>query len=71
MHSVAGGTRCWPGRRGCLRLTEYLLHWLLLWNSMVATFPDAPQQEVNQGQHDEKKQQKDMPNPQVSHSGLA
>jgi hypothetical protein len=62
MHSVAGGTRCWPGR-GCLRLTEYLLHWLLLWNSMVATFPDAPQQEVNQGQHDEKKQQKDIPNP--------
>jgi hypothetical protein len=32
MHSVAGGTRCWPGRRGCLRLTDHLLHRLLLWN---------------------------------------
>ena len=38
---------------------------------MMTTFPDAPQQEVNQGQHDEKKQQKDIPNPQVFHSGLA
>jgi hypothetical protein len=38
---------------------------------MITTFPDAPQQKVNQGQHDEKKQQKDIPNPQVSHSGLA
>jgi len=37
---------------------------------MVATFPDALQQEVNQGRHDEKKQQKDLPNPQVLHSGL-
>jgi hypothetical protein len=50
-------------------MTEHLLHWLLLWNSMITPFPDAPQQEVNQRQHDEKKQQKDWS--QVSHSGLA
>jgi hypothetical protein len=37
---------------------------------MITTFPDALQQEDNQGRHDEKKQQKDLPNPQVLHSGL-
>ena len=55
MHLVAGGTRCCPGQ-GCLRLIKHLLHRLLLWNWMMTTFPDAPQQEVNQGQHDQKKQ---------------
>src|SRR5262245_13885723 len=66
MHLVAGGTRCWAGRRGYLRLTGHVLHWLLLWSSMITTFPEALQQEVKERrQAEEKQQQKDF------HSGLA
>jgi hypothetical protein len=46
-------------------LTARPFHGLILWNSVITTFPDALQQEVNQGQHDENQQQKDLPNAQV------
>lgn len=37
---------------------------------MLPTFSDALQQEVNQGQHDEEKQQKNLPNAHIFHNRL-